>query len=162
MTANQFRFVALTLFAAANIVAAWSWVPPSSGRGDVLLVTLLCAPTAVLAWWWSERLARPRGEWRTLGDFFAMPRVQRWSSLGLLLLVGFAAWRLWTAPDAPRDLLLMLVPLPFLPPVVVWWIDHWRAIGRRDAAELAETRRIAGERAAMRLGNCQKLTKVIS
>jgi len=100
MTGNQFRFVVLTVFAVVNIAAAWWWVPPSSGRGDVLLVSLLCTPTVVLAWWWSERLERPKGEWRTLGDFFAMPKVQRWSALGLIIVVGFAAWRLWTAPDA--------------------------------------------------------------
>lgn len=122
MTANQFRFVALTLFAVINVVVAWSWVPPSSGRGDVLLVSLLCAPTVVLAWWWNERLARPQGERRTLGDFFAMPKVQAWSALGLLIVVGFAAWRLWTAPDAPRDLLLITVPLPFLAALLTWWV----------------------------------------
>ena len=152
MTGNQFRFVVLTVFATANIVAAWWWVPPSSGRGDVLIVTLLCAPALVLAWWWSERLARPKGEWRTLSDFFALPKVQRWSALGLLVVVGFAAWRLWAAPEAPRDLLLITVPLPFLPPVLTWWIDHWRAIGRRDATERVEAQRIARERAARRAG----------
>ena len=152
MTGNQFRFVVLTVFAVANIAAAWWWVPPSSGRGDGLLVTLLCAPTVTLAWWWSERLERPKGESRALGDFFAMPKVQRWSALGLLVEVGFAAWRLWTAPDAPRDLLLITVPLPFLPPILTWWIDHWRAIGRRDATELVEALRIARERATRRAG----------
>ncbi|MBP6079365.1 MAG: hypothetical protein KA505_11180 [Xanthomonadales bacterium] len=152
MTGNQFRFVVLTVFAVANIAAAWWWVPPSSGRGDALLVTLLCAPTVTLAWWWSERLERPKGESRALGDFFAMPKVQRWSALGLLVVVGFAAWRLWTAPDAPRDLLLITVPLPFLPPILTWWIDHWRAIGRRDATELVEALRIARERATRRAG----------
>jgi len=124
MTGNQFRFVALTVFTAANVVAAWRW---------------------------SERLGRPHGELRTLGDFFAMPKVQRWSTIGLLVVVGFAASRLWTAPDAPRDILLITVPLPFLPPVLTWWIDHWRAIGRRDAAELAEARRLALERQQMRM-----------
>lgn len=151
MTANQFRFVALTLFGAINVVAAWSWVPPSSGRGDVLLVSLLCAPTVMLAWWWNERLARPQGEWRTLGDFFVMPKVQAWSAVGLLIVVGFAAWRLWTAPDAPRDILLVTIPLPFLPALLTWWVEHWRAIGRRDAMEQAEAQRVARERAASHL-----------
>lgn len=150
MTANQLRFVVLTVFVAANVVAAWALVPPSSGRGDVLLVTLLCTPSIGLAWWWSERLERPHGELRTLGDFFAMPKVQHWSALGLLVVVGFAAWQLWMRPEAPRDLLLVTVPLPFLPPLLTWWLDHWRAIGRRDAAARAEALRIAGERAAMR------------
>lgn len=149
MTGNQLRFAVLTVFGAANIVTAWMLVPPSSGRGDALLVTLLCAPTVGLAWRWSERLQRPRGELRTVGDFFAMPKVQRWSALGLLVVVSFAAWQLWVHPDAPRDFMLITVPLPFLPPLLTWWVDHWRAIGRRDAAEHAEAQRVALDRERM-------------
>ena len=160
MSPNQGRFVFVTAFGWASLIAAGALVPAAAHRGDALLILLCVTPSLLLFWWWQERFEWPGLVRRSVRDWFVeSDSVRRWTGLcvATLLAAAIALGEGWidahmTFEGKTSRLWFFVVFSPLMPGIVAEWRHRYRAIGTRDAEWAAEAQRIARELATMRAG----------